>query len=104
MPAVIAALIEATSDVRSLLLAHGEKHISARLLNLERDLAAGDRRAVRSAVSETTGGMGSLNDRILAASNGDQIERWRERSINVKLRRLIDTMRERANAARSTPY
>jgi hypothetical protein len=91
------------SAVRILLLEHGEQHISARLLDLDHRLLAGDKSAVRSAVSEATGSMGSLNDRILSASNGDDIERWRESSINARLRRLIDAMRERAFEARRDP-
>jgi hypothetical protein len=63
------ALIEALSETSSLLRKHGDRFVSARVEELEARLARGDWAAVESAVSEATGGMGSLRDRGLSTAN-----------------------------------
>jgi len=85
----IHALMAALRETRMLLRKHGDKFASARLDALEARLARGDWMAVESAVSEATGGMGSLRDRVLSAANGDAITRPQETAVNAQLDALI---------------
>jgi hypothetical protein len=100
-PLALEDLKNALREARELLLRHGDKYVSARLADLELRLARGDMTAIQSALSEATGSMGSLSDRILYASNGDRIEPWEEPSVNEKLRALVLLVKERADSARA---
>ncbi|MDB5722920.1 MAG: hypothetical protein JWP15_3538, partial [Alphaproteobacteria bacterium] len=86
---------------RELQLRHGERPISARIAELLQRLASGDMSALHSVIAEATGGMGSLNDRLLSAANGDSIEPWQEARVNQQLGELVGAIRDRAQAARS---
>ena len=68
----LGVLAEAVEQARDLLLACGYGSTATRMSELAARLRTGDERAIVSAVSETTGGMGSLNDQVLypAATNG----------------------------------
>ena len=61
----------AIARCRGFLAAKGEQHISARLKGLEERLARQDLTGIVSAVSEATGGMGSLNDVSFGSSHLD---------------------------------
>ena len=94
----LSALIDALSRTRALLSRYGDTWVAGRLAELETRLATGDVSAVESAVSEATGGMGSLNDRRLSTANGDRVEAADEHEVNVQLRSLV---RETERAARA---
>jgi len=89
MQADVDPLIWSLASTREILQRYGETAVSARLAELERGLAAGDWDAIESAVSEATGGMGSLRDVWLSDSNGNLIEQCDEPQINAELDRLI---------------
>ena len=65
MNAEISNLVASLTQARLYLAQHGERHASGRLSELETRLARDDTSAVVSAVSEASGGMGSLNDVVL---------------------------------------
>ena len=93
------ALMAALRETPMLLRKHGEKFASARLDELEARLARGDWTAVESAVSEATGGMGSLRDRVLSAANGDAITRPEETAVNAQLDAVITEVERTARIA-----
>jgi hypothetical protein len=97
----VQALKAALVDARELLLRHGDQHVSARLAELLQRLAEGDMSAILTVMAEVTGGMGSLNDRVLTAANGDAIEQWQETRVNQQLSKLVSAIRENAEAARA---
>ena len=59
------------TQARLYLVQNGENHASVRLSELEARLARDDTSAIVSAVSEATGGMGSLNDVVLGHTHLD---------------------------------
>jgi predicted acetyltransferase len=92
------AIVEAERFLRH----YGDIHLVQRLRDLDLRLAAGDLRAVQGALSESTGSMGSLNDRILTPANGDPIEESDVPALNARLRILIAAVAQRAKAARAS--
>jgi hypothetical protein len=95
----VGALAAALAQIRALLRKHGEKFASARVEYLETRLARGDWTAVESAVSEATGGMGSLRDRGLSKANGDSISYEDEAPVNARLEELVKEIERSARAA-----
>jgi len=67
--------------------------------DLEARLASGDWTAVESAVSEATGGMGSLRDRGLSAAGGDAIAPDEEAAVNARLEVLVKEVERTAREA-----
>ena len=65
-----------------------------RLDRLKDRLDRGDLEGIAMAISEATGGMGSLNDRILGPEEGDA-------SANVRLRELMNAIERAARNAAS---
>lgn len=61
----------------------------------------GDASAIVSAVSEATGGSGSLKDRYLCGENGDAIASHEVASVNARLRALVEEVEQLARAAAS---
>lgn len=90
---------EAVERVRWFLFSYGDLHITSRLVALADDLRARDRNAVVSAISETTGGMGSLRDRYICPENGDKLASEEVEAVNEKLNQLITTVEREARAA-----
>ena len=99
MTSKVGALIKALGQTRELLRNYGDEWVSSRLEDLESQLARHDWTAIESAVSEATGGMGSLRDRWLSAANGDDIGRDEEPQVNAKLDALIIEVEQSAKAA-----
>ena len=95
----ISSLVDALAQTRSLLLKHGDKFTAQRLHELEASLSEGDTSAIGSAVSEATGGMGSLNDRYLCVENGDTIEPHEVAAVNARLQRLVKEVEQRGRVA-----
>lgn len=81
-------LIDALSRTRDLLVEHGERYSSARVGALEERLAHQDVTAIVSAVSEVTGGMGSLNDFVFGIE-----------SVDAAFRALVSEVEQRARQA-----
>ncbi len=90
---------EAVERVRWFLRSYGDVHTITRLVALADELRAGDRNAVVSAISETTGGMGSLRDRYICPENGDKLASHDVESVNEKLDQLIKVVEHEARAA-----
>jgi hypothetical protein len=101
---VVQALKADLVDARELLLTHGDKAIAGRLAELLQRLAGGDRGAILSVIAEATGGMGSLNDRVLSAASGDAIEPWQETRVNQQLGALVRSIQDHAEAARAAAW
>jgi hypothetical protein len=93
------SLSRAVAETRALLRKHGDTYVAARLAELEARLAAGDRDAVVSALTEATGGMGSLRDRILCPENGDRIRAGEVEAVNLRLAALVRRVETEARAA-----
>lgn len=93
------ALADALIQTRRLLQQHGDIYTAQRLQGLEGRLKNGDTSAIVSAVSEATGGMGSLNDRQLSVANGDAIQPHDVASANTRLRALVKEVEQRARQA-----
>jgi hypothetical protein len=85
-------------EVIDLLHAHGDTYVANGLIDKKRRLVKGDPTVISSLVAETTGGSGSLNDRILSTANGDRIALDDENAVNAKLRQLVDQLRSQALA------
>ena len=81
-------LAEALARCRCFLVEHDERYISARLEASERGLTREDLTAIVSAVSEATGGMGSLNDYVVGSPH-----------LDARLRGLVLEVERRARAA-----
>ena len=81
-----------------LLHAHGDTYVANGLVDKKRRLVKGDPTVIVGLVAETTGGSGSLNDRILSTANGDRIALDEEKAVNAKLRQLVDQLRSLALA------
>ncbi len=93
------AVAEAVERVRQLLLDYGDEFTAPRLAALSDRIRSGDRTAIVSAVSEATGGMGSLHDRYLHAENGDKIAAHELHTVNNRLTNLVKEMEAAARAA-----
>lgn len=92
-------LVHALRQVRLFLGDHGDGHLCARLEAIEARLGDGERGAVATALSEATGGMGSLRDRTISAANGDSVSPEREQEANDRLAALVDDVERRAREA-----
>jgi hypothetical protein len=92
-------LIWSLVQTRALLEKHGDCHVSASLAKIGARLARGDWTVVAWAVTEATGSMGSLNDRILSVRNGDAIQADQEEIVNRRLRALVGEVERTARAA-----
>jgi hypothetical protein len=101
-PERIEALVVSLLHVRNLLVRHGEERVSERLSAIESRLVSHDLSEIQSIISETSGGMGSLNDLILSASNGHDMDGLPEKVINDRLRRSVDGLRTQAVATRDS--
>ena len=97
----LAELAGSLLEAEDLLRAYGDKWVSERLARLRDRLAAGDFSAVASALSEATGSMGSLRDRVLTPTNGDDIAETDVERVNARLVALVETIRSRALAAQA---
>jgi hypothetical protein len=93
------AVAEAIDRVRQLLLDYGDEFTVPRLATLSDRLRNGDKTAIVSAVSEATGGMGSLNDRYLCRENDDKIEPHEVYAVNVRLTSFVKDVETTARAA-----
>jgi len=93
------AVAEAVDQVRQLLVTYGDRFTVPRLSTLCDGLRNGDRTAIVSAVSEATGGMGSLNDRYLHPDNGDKIAASELNAVNKRLTDLVKNIEVTARAA-----
>lgn len=93
------AVAEAVDRVRQLLLDYGDEFTVSRLSTLSDQLRKGDKTAIVSAVSEATGGMGSLNDRYLHPDNGDKIAAHELHTVNKRLTALVKEIEVSARAA-----
>lgn len=96
------ALVAALGRTRALLEQHGDLYTTKRLHDLETRLNGGDTSAIVSAVSEATGGTGSLNDRFLRVQNGDAIEPTDVPDVNDRLRELVREVEQHARIAAAT--
>ena len=92
-------LAAAIEDVFELLLSHGDTATAPRLPALVDRLRGGDQSAIISALSEATGGMGSLNDRYLCPENGDGIARSEVQGVNERLAKLVRNVEDKARSA-----
>jgi hypothetical protein len=95
----IADLQSSLRKAESLLRRYGDRFVSDRLHELDVRLEAGDMDAIQSALTESTGSMGSLQDRYLCPENGDAIERGDVRVVNAELVNLVGDVRIKATAA-----
>ena len=86
-------------QTEELLRKHGDKWVAARVNELQTGLARGDWTAIQTAVTEATGGMGSLRDRQLSVVNGDAITREDEHAVNARLNELIEDVERSAREA-----
>ena len=64
-------LAEAVEKASDLLLVYGSEATCPRLADLARRVRTGDNNAIVSAISEATGGAGSLNDQTLSPAAAD---------------------------------
>lgn len=65
------SLAEAVEQASDLLLVYGNSATCPRLVELAGRLRSGDNNAIISAISEATGGAGSLNDQTLCPATVD---------------------------------
>ncbi len=93
------SLLASIAQVRGLLQQHGDKFVAQRLGALEDRLIRGDTTAITSAVSEATGGMGSLRDRYLCVENGDAIAPQEVAAVNGRLQTLLNEVEQRGRIA-----
>jgi hypothetical protein len=96
------SLAETIEQASELLTRYGDKFTAPRLLKLSVRLRQGDESAVLSALSESTGGMGSLNDRVFCRENGDLIDVNDIGLANGQLRRLVHDIEVAARLAAAT--
>ena len=89
-------LMDALRQARELLREHGDRMKSTRLHDLEARLSAGDRNAIEGALSEATGGAGSLRDTWLSVAGEDADA---ENAVNAELDALIAEVERSARAA-----
>lgn len=95
----VEALSRTLADARDLLRQFGDTETAIRLEDLQRRLNLGEPMAVVGAVSEATGGMGSLRDRYLCVANGDAIRSEEIEEVNARLDALVREMERSARAA-----
>jgi hypothetical protein len=95
----IEALVRVLADTGNHLRRYGDSGTAARLEGLQRRLGLGDTMAVVGAVSEATGGMGSLRDRYLCAENGDKILPVETQAVNRQLTQLVEEVERSARVA-----
>lgn len=91
-------LAEAIERAWRLLVDHGDSATAPRLPALIGRLRSGDKDAIVSALSEATGGMGSLNDRWLSPENGDRISIEEVVAVNDRLSNLVRDIELQARA------
>lgn len=97
--APVARLRAAIQATRQLLLRYDDRYVVERLSEIDRRLSLGDASAIQSALSESSGSMGSLRDRFLSRTNGDPITPLDEFDANIRLTALVDEVRTAARAA-----
>lgn len=85
--------------ITDLLERHGDTGLARRLRDGLDRLHRGDHAALRSLLSEATGGTGSLRDRILSPSNGDDIAPGECAEVNTRLHALVETLARQAREA-----
>jgi HAMP domain-containing protein len=95
----LALLQSSLTEAEALLASHGDIYVVRRLAGLRAGLARGDRTAIVTALIESTGSMGSLRDRYLCPENGDQIAADEVEEVNARLSRLVEAIRQSAEAA-----
>jgi hypothetical protein len=95
----IEPLVRALSEASDLLRRHGDIRTAARLEHLLGRLAVGDTMGIVGAVSEATGGMGSLRDRYLCVENGDLILGEDTKRVNEQLDALVKEVERSAREA-----
>jgi len=86
-----------------LLKQYGHVQVADRLADTRAKLAAGDQSAIETALAESTGSMGPLNDQVLFNVPGDHIEPAEIAAANLKLRELIEAVRNSAKVALAAP-
>jgi hypothetical protein len=89
----------ALEQVRALLLTYGDRMTAPRLVEVVERLRRGDESAIITAISEATGGMGSLHDRYLCEQNGDAIDAEDVEPVNILLGQLVADIEARARLA-----
>jgi len=95
----VKALVSALEQTEQLLRAHGDAWVAAAVNELQARLNRGDWTAIQTAVTEATGGMGSLRDRQLSVANGDAITRKDEQAVNARLDELVREVERTAREA-----
>ena len=88
----LAAMATAVDEVARFLENHGDVWAVERMDKLKAAADRGDIESVSWAVSESTGGMGSLSDRQFGPEEGDAAD-------NARLRELIENVERTARAA-----
>jgi hypothetical protein len=101
MPPSIEPLVLALARARTLLQEHSYATVADRLEELNVRLERGDRYAVVSAISEATGGAGSLNDISLYAATAEGAEPIWLPDANAQLRGLVRDVERTAREAAS---
>jgi len=91
-------LRQAIRDAADFLGQYGDTPLAERVLELDAGLARGDWRAVSDALAESTGSMGSLNDRYLSPANQDPVTESEAPAVNARLRALVARIRDCARA------
>lgn len=84
----LAAMAEAIGATAQFLARQGDAELASRMSQLQASADRGDPESIRRAVSEATGGMGSLSDRQL-----------RDASDNARLQELVGNVERTARAA-----
>lgn len=94
-------VMEALDRVKSLLIEHGDVSVSGRLADLGVRLRRDDITALKSIITEATGGMGSLQDRYLTPLNNDTLDEGETLEVNRLLQELIRNLENEARRATS---
>ena len=95
----LAQLQSSLAEAEALLASHGDIYVVSRLAGLRARLEKGDRTAIVTALMESTGSMGSLQDRYLCPENGDQIAADEVEDVNARLRGPVESIKLAAEAA-----
>jgi hypothetical protein len=90
----VTGLLGALREAEALLRLHGHVAVSDRLLDLSRRLDAGDTDVIQTALSESTGSMGSLRDQYIYPENGDD-----HVAVNARLDAIVVRVRDCSRAA-----
>jgi hypothetical protein len=88
----LAAMASAVDEVARFLEKHGDVWVVKRMDRLKAAADRGDIESISWAVSESTGGMGSLKDRQFGPEEGDAAD-------NAQFRELIENVEQTARAA-----